>query len=142
MAAIEITADDLNRAAACARRWAPAQFEEDAYSAACYALFRAAEKFDGRGTWGGYSGERMRWAVLDELRRQSRIAGVPVEADTLAALVESDAQNAQDDTATQRVREALSTLPQSAQDVLRYAGTDKRIAGVRGALEGLREALA
>ena len=70
MAAIEITAADLNRAAACARRWAPVQFEEDAYSAACFALFRAAEKFDRRGTWEGYSGERMRWAVLDELRKQ------------------------------------------------------------------------
>lgn len=66
-----ITPDDLRRAhgiaaKACAnRRW----MVEDVYGAACEALAHASETFDGRGTWSGYSGQRMRYAALDEIKR-------------------------------------------------------------------------
>ncbi|SNS41406.1 Sigma-70 region 2 [Micrococcales bacterium KH10] len=69
---VEIEKADLDRAAGVAHnatRGCSHLFVE-AYSAACLALFQASESFDGRGTWSGYSGQRMRWAAIDEVRRQ------------------------------------------------------------------------
>jgi len=66
----EVTAADLSRAVAAARRATErcSWLWEDAYSDACLALFRAARDFDGRGTFEGYSGQRMRWAALDAVK--------------------------------------------------------------------------
>lgn len=68
---ITIERDDLERAKAIAskaagpNRW----LYEDLLSAACEALTKAAMTYDGRGTWSGYSAQRMRWAALDEYKR-------------------------------------------------------------------------
>lgn len=68
-----ITHDDVRRAhdiaakACSTRRW----LIDDAYGAALEALAKAEQTFDGRGTWSGYSGQRMAWAARDEIKRQA-----------------------------------------------------------------------
>ena len=37
------------------------------------AAYRAAARWDGRGAFAAYATQRMRWSVIDELRRQNRI---------------------------------------------------------------------
>lgn len=45
--------------------------DADLESAAVWALWQAAEAWDGRGAWEGYRNQRLRWAVLSEKRRRA-----------------------------------------------------------------------
>lgn len=127
----EITASDLNRAAAIARKNAPKWRFDDAYSAACFGLFRAAEAFDGRGTWDGYSGQRMKWAVLDEMKKR------------VADPYDDEAWNEWEDDAglPDNVEKALNSLSEGHRKALADLGPDLRYTAVREAAEALREAL-
>ena len=93
---VEISADDLKRAAAaatnatkqCSWLWV------EAYSDACLALFKASQHFDGRGTWEGYSAQRMRWAAIDAVRRglgtEGSVSAAIKTATPLSAVSESE----------------------------------------------------
>lgn len=131
---VEITASDLSRAVAIARKNAPRWRFDDAYSAACFGLFRAAEVFDGRGTWEGFSGERMKWAVLDEMKRR---VSDPYDPETWNEWPVKGEEDALPD----NVEKALESLSNEHKDALWNGGTDRRYMGVTEALEALREAL-
>lgn len=70
-AKVIVTTEDMSRARGIARHASSGRpwLFDDCYSAAALALAKAALAYDGRGTWEGYSGSRMRWAALDEIKR-------------------------------------------------------------------------
>ena len=125
-----ISREDLTRA----RRIAGEDAELE--SAAAEALVRAAESFDGRGSWEGYSGQRMSWAVRDARRRRATWNNRtrPMPETWEQASPEKPALPV-------RVEEAVNALPEDQRAALLNGPLDRRRRDVRDGLAALRRAL-
>lgn len=127
---MEISRDDMIRARAIARG------DVELESVACEALVVAARDFDGRGTFSGYSGQRMSWAVANERKRLHTIRAreTAFEDDNAGAdLANPDLPPA--------VEKAINDLPAPLRDALLNGPHDKRCTPYRAALAAVRAAL-
>lgn len=131
-----ITPADMHRARSYAEHTAPGDC--DIESAAMLGLLTAAQTWDGRGSWWGFAGQRVRWAVLDELRRTHPepidVALLP-DTTTPAGMVVIDERTA-------HVYAALHTELAALHTEWLLDGVDRRRLADRGALAHLRRVLA
>lgn len=131
----EIDHADMHRARAYAERIAPA--DSDIESAAMEGLLNAAETFDGRGSWTGYSNQRIRWAVLDELRRSHP---APVDVSLLPDTTPTYGPVCLDDRTADLCAVLIVELAAMRAEYL-LDGVDRRRLAHRGALAHLNRVL-
>lgn len=109
---------------------------QDAESAACEALVKAADKFDGRGDWVGFSIQRMQWAIKDLNRQRAR------RAEIAPMIPWDDAHNELPETERtvlpDNVVKALNALPPEQREALLSGDLDRRKTDVRKGLDAVR----
>lgn len=136
---MSVSADDIRRA----RRMAKG--DPDLESAACMALAKAAATYDGRGTWSGYSGQRMAWAIVDEQRKRKDIpigASEEFAAAGIAATSDRAGMGGLDwEALPDNVVEAINGLPVGLRAALLDGQPDLRRTDYKAAVQAVRKAL-
>ncbi|WNM25235.1 hypothetical protein [Demequina capsici] len=130
-----ITIDDMTFARSHADRVRPN--DSDVESAAMAGLLLASETYDGRGSWRGFAGQRIRWAIVDELRRTRPD---PIDVTTLPDATTTFGPTCLDDR-TADLCAALHVELRAARCEFLLDGVDRRRMADRGALVHLRRVL-
>ena len=126
---MELSNQDLDRARSIANQHGPSG-DGDLESAAMAGLLEAATAFDGRGSWEGFSAQRVKWRVRDHLRLTKAIPMDEVPAVTEGVTeIPSEIDN------------ALALLDPAVAHRFRAGDIDRRRKEDREALEAIRSAI-
>lgn len=130
-----LTLEDMARARRIANGYRPG--DDDLESDAMLALVLASRAWDGRGSFQGFAGQHVRWAVLDSMKRRT---DEPVDTATLPDSTVILGKDALDD-ATACFHADLHQALRALRCEFLLDGVDRRMFAHRTALSALRREL-